>query len=122
MVILADTSIWIDYFRKSDPHVEALSRQGQMCGHPFVSGELAAGSQQLHHRMLLVIRELPQLSPVKEDQFYAFIEANAVNGKGVGFVDIHLLAAVSRSEDVFLWTKDRRLFEQADRLGLAYRP
>lgn len=122
MVILADTSIWIDYSRRTDGSVVALARQGLICSHPFVSGELAAGSLHLQHRMLLMIRNLPQLPVVSEDHFYAFIEVNAVNGKGLGFVDIHLLAAISQAKGAVLWTKDRRMLEQAEHLGVAYRP
>ena len=93
-----------------------------MCSHSFVSGEMAVGSLHLHHRMLLMIRNLPQIATVSEEEFYAFIEANAVNGKGLGFVDMHLLAAASRTTDTVIWTRDRRLLDQADRLNLAYRP
>jgi predicted nucleic acid-binding protein len=121
-VILADSSVWIDHFRKPIGRVQELARDGRMCAHPFVTGELAAGSLHLKHRIILMLRHLPQLRPVMEDAYYAFLEKYEVNGKGLGFVDIHLLAATSQAEEVQLWTHDRRMFDQALRLGLAYQP
>jgi predicted nucleic acid-binding protein len=121
-VILADTSVWIDFFRKPDKHVQDLARQRRICGHPFVTGELAAGSLHVRHRMVLMLRNLPQLQPVEDSAFYAFLEKHEVNGKGMGFVDIHLLAAASEAGNVQVWTRDRRMLEQATHLGLAYRP
>ena len=121
-MILADTSVWIEFFRKPDAHLQELSRQGRIVGHPFVTGELAAGSLHVRHRMILMLRNLPQLQPVDDSEFYTFLDQHEVNGKGMGFLDIHLLAAASAVGNVRVWTKDRRMLEQATRLGLAYQP
>lgn len=121
-MILADTSVWIDFFRKPNAHVKELSVQRRMVCHPFVAGELAAGSLHVRHRMILMLRNLPQLQPVNDSEFYAFLEQHEVNGRGMGFIDIHLLAAASSAGNVRVWTKDRRMLEQAVRLGLAYHP
>ena len=40
-------------------------------------------------------------------------------GRGIGFVDVHLLASSALSEAT-LWTKDKRLLEVASALGLAF--
>jgi hypothetical protein len=47
-----------------------------------------------------------------------FIDAHRLMGRGLGWVDIHLLAAVSASGER-LWTRDRRLAEAAHRIGVA---
>ncbi len=121
-MILADTSVWIDFFRTPDVHLQELAQRRRMVCHPFVTGELAAGSLHVRHRMILMLRNLPQLKPVEEGGFYDFLEQNEVNGKGLGFVDIHLLAAAAQDGNVRVWTKDRRMQDQAIRLGLAYQP
>jgi predicted nucleic acid-binding protein len=121
VVILADTSTWIDHFRRSDLRLHDLARNGDICSHPFVTGELAAGSLHVRHRVLLMLRNLPQLEPVNESEYFDFLERHEVNGKGLGFVDIHLLAAAEQAGDVQVWTKDGRMLEQAERLGLNYK-
>lgn len=122
MVILADTSVWIDHFRKPDAHLQWLSVGGQLCNHPFVTGELVAGSLQVRHTMISNLRALPQLAVIAEDQFHTFIEDRRLCGIGLSFVDLHLLAAVSAVPDTALWTRDKRLMAQAERLGIACKP
>lgn len=93
-----------------------------MCNHPFVTGELAAGSLHVRHRMIFVLRALPQMKPIGEDDFYAFLEQNRLNGTGLGFVDLHLLAAVNASPGNAIWSRDVRLRGKAQSLGLAFKP
>ena len=93
-----------------------------MCNHPFVTGELAAGSLHVRHRMIENLRALPNLEPVIENSFYTFLEQNRLNGIGLGFVDLHLLAAVSAHPGHSLWSSDVRLRESAMSLGLGFQP
>lgn len=119
-MILADTSVWIDHFRSPNQHMQQLTASGQICGHQFVTGELAVGSLHVHHRIIVMMRGLPQLQLVEESRLYEFLGRRNLNGLGIGLVDVHLLAAVSLSPDHLLWTRDKRLAAQAERLGLAF--
>lgn len=73
----------------------------------------------VRHKVILLLRGLPQLEVVAETDFYTFIERNLLSGLGLGFVDLHLLAALKHFGKARFWTYDRRLDEQARRLGLA---
>ena len=121
-MILADTSVWIDHFRKPNARLQQLVEGGRMCNHPFVTGELAAGSLHVRHHMIQNLRALPHLEPVLEDTFYAFLEQSCLNGIGLGFVDLHLLAAVSARPGHSLWSRDVRLRDSAMSLGLGFQP
>jgi predicted nucleic acid-binding protein len=120
-VIVVDTSIWIDHLRSADPRVSELVIEGVLLQHPFVTGEIAVGSLPNGARTIRALRGLPLIEPVSDDDFHVFMEDTILHGTGLGFVDIHLLAATAKAE-ASLWTRDRRIWEQANRLGLTYDP
>lgn len=49
-----------------------------------------------------------------------YIDRHALMGKGIGFVDVHLLASCLLTSETQLWTRDKRLASVAQTLGLAY--
>lgn len=120
-MILADTSVWIDHFRNPDRQMLQLVASGQICGHRFVTGELAVGSLHLRHKMIVMLRGLPQLPLASESRLYEFLEHQNLHGIGVGLVDAHLLLACN-DQGHFLWTRDKKLAAQAERLSLNYQP
>jgi predicted nucleic acid-binding protein len=119
-MILIDTSVWADHFRRSDDMVTALLGAGRVLLHPFVVGELAMGNLSDWSVTVASLRALPTLEIANDDLFFAFVAENRLMGKGVGFVDAHLLASVSSRPGTKLWCRDKRLNECADRLGLAH--
>jgi predicted nucleic acid-binding protein len=48
------------------------------------------------------------------------IDGTKLFGRGIGYVDAHLLAAARLSENATLWTRDRLLREAAQDLGIAH--
>ncbi|WP_345894257.1 hypothetical protein [Lichenifustis flavocetrariae] len=50
-----------------------------------------------------------------------FIDRFALAGRGIGYVDAHLLASTRLNVGSRLWTRDKRLAAVADQLKLAYR-
>lgn len=120
-MILVDTMIWADHIDHTDRTMLALLEEGQVACHPFVIGELALGN--LRDRSLL--RSLDRL-PMAELAFHAevlsFIGEHRLHGVGIGYVDAHLLASAQLSDNMQVWTRDRRLNATAERLGLAARP
>ena len=116
-MIVVDTSIWIDHLRSIVPRVNELVVERLLLQHPFVTGEIAVGSLPDRVRTLRALRGLPQIDPVSDDDFHSFMEDTGLHSTGLGFVDIHLLAATAKA-GATVWTRDRRMLEQADRLGL----
>jgi predicted nucleic acid-binding protein len=116
-VILVDTSVWVDHFRAADRRLVALLEDGQVFCHPFVIGELACGNLRRRAEILSLLADLPRLPALATEDVMSFVEGHRLMGKGLGWVDVHVLAAAVASRET-LWTKDRRLADVANRLGV----
>ena len=90
-----------------------------MC-HPFIIGELACGKLKNRHEIISLLYSLPMALTVEFDAFLLFIDQHNLSGRGVGFVDVHLLASAQLSV-VSLWTADKKLKSSADQLELTFR-
>ncbi len=119
-MIIADTSVWIDHFRRGDGKLERALMAGSILAHPFVIGEIALGHLRQRKRILDDLCELPMATVAADDEVLALIDETKLFGRGIGYIDAHLLAATRLSEDAALWTYDRRLHEAARHLDLAY--
>jgi predicted nucleic acid-binding protein len=118
-MILVDTSVWVDHLRVADARLVELLHDGQVLCHAFVVGELACGNLRRRAEILSLLVDLPQLPTVPSDDVIRFIDAHHLMDRGLGLVDIHLLASAFVSRES-LWTKDRRLADAANRLGVAW--
>lgn len=118
-MILADTSIWIDHLRKGDALLMRRLESAQVLAHPFVTGEIALGSLRQREVVISALGDLPQANVATEEEVLRFVERERLFGLGLGFVDVHLLAAIRLTSGSALWTRDKRLAEAAARLGLA---
>ncbi|HHQ41149.1 MAG TPA: type II toxin-antitoxin system VapC family toxin, partial [Chromatiales bacterium] len=116
-MILVDTSVWIDHLRTGEPHLVALLERSQVLMHPFVLGELACGNLRRRADVLRHLGALPRSPVATDDEVLRFIEVHRLMGKGIGWIDVHLLAAVALSPGTRLWTRDRRLDTVARTLG-----
>ncbi len=121
-MILADTSIWINHLRESNPLVEDLLRREQVLTHPFVIGELALVGLQQRDLFLQRLHELPSAWVASSDEVLALILDNNLQGSGVGYVDANLLASARMTPNARIWTRDQKLAAVAERLAVAARP
>ncbi len=121
-MILVDTSVWVDHLRRSDARLVRALTDAQVLTHPFVIGELACGNLKRRATVLSLLRDLPRSSLASDDEVLFFIEQQSLMGRGIGYVDAHLLAAVTLSGGTKLWTRDKRLSALAGELGLAHVP
>ncbi len=120
-MILVDTSVWVDHFRNNNEHLQAILKNDMVTCHELVIGELACGNFKNRKKVIGLLQNLPQLPHVKFDDFLRFVEEKELYGKGIGYVDIHLLASAELSR-VELWTFDKRLKGQAERLNIEHKP
>jgi len=118
-LILVDSSIWIDHLRASDATLADLLNHGLILSHPFVIGELALGSLRQRTTIISALQDLPKASVAEDGEVLAFIERQSLYGRGIGYIDAHLLASARLTADARLWTRDKRLNEVAADLGLA---
>ena len=118
-MILVDTSVWVDHLRASDSALAVVLDAGEVLAHPFVIGEIALGNLLGRDRVLEAMQNLPQAVAASDQEVFHFIGRHALFGLGIGYVDAHLLAATRLTAGARLWTRDKRLSDVADRLGLA---
>jgi predicted nucleic acid-binding protein len=121
-LILVDTSIWIGHLRADDAALKRLLDAGRVLTHPFVIGELALGRMGQREMILAALLDLPRAELATDAEALGFINREALIGRGIGYVDAHLLASVRLTAGAQLWTKDARLRDVADALGLAMTP
>ena len=112
-MILVDTSVWIDHLRLKDDHLVSALLAGYVLIHPWVIGELACGTLKDRGHVLELLRSLPASPVALENEVLFFIEQNNLMGKGIGYVDIHLLASTQLA-GARLWTRDKRLIVVAN--------
>ena len=118
-MILVDTSVWIDHLRADSAELAVLLGAVLVLVHPFVIGELALGNLRQRKSVLTTLADLPHVDIATDTETLNFIDRHTLFGRGVGYVDAHLLAAVRLTAGVALWTNDRRLRAVAGELGLA---
>lgn len=119
-MILLDTSVWIDHLRQGDAQVASALQSGLVLTHPFVIGELACGQLKSRAEILDLLAALPQARVAQEQEVLFFIERHGLMGRGIGYIDAHLLTATALTEGARLWTRDKRLDSLAGELELAY--
>ena len=121
-LILADTSIWVDHIRASNPNLIDLIRKERLVVHPLVIGEVVLGNLPRWETTLAWLRGLPSVQPVSDEELYRTIAQQALQGSGLGVVDAHLLGAVLLRPELRLWSRDRRLSDHAKRMDRSWLP
>lgn len=119
-MILIDTSVWIDHLRSADQRVIDQLERTNVLMHPFVLGEIACGNLSNNRRAILQLLSHLPFAPVATDkEVLRFIDRHVLMGKGIGYVDAHLLASVTLTGSARIWTRDKRLAAIAKGLDLA---
>ena len=88
----------------------------------MVIGELACGNLSNRSATLEILSELPAIQAIEYGDILDFIEHNRLMGKGVDYVDVHLLASVAMADSASLWSYDRSLMTAATDLDIAWLP
>ncbi len=119
-MVLVDTSIWIDHLRNPGSDLPRLLDADQVLTHSFVIGELACGLLANRRQFLYALSRLPRVPAATDLEVMELIERRGLMGRGVGYLDLHLLASVRLAPDVQLWTRDRQLASLADELSVVH--
>ncbi|MEO6212357.1 MAG: PIN domain-containing protein [Vicinamibacterales bacterium] len=122
MIILVDTSVWIRFLSNRPPYaadMDTLLSRDEVSGHDFVYGELLIGDKGGRKQLLADYEHMHQAPMVAHEEVVVFVRERRLHGRGVGWVDAHLLASalVGRLK---LWTADPRLATVARELGIGY--
>ena len=117
-MILVDTSVWVEHLRRGLPPLATLLQGGEVLIHPLVIGELACGNLRNRSQVLELLQGLPAATVASDAEVLLLIELDRLMGRGIGYIDAHMLAS-ARLSHCRLWTQDRRLAAVAQEQGLA---
>ncbi len=120
-MILADTSVWIDHFRRTNQALASLLDEDEVCVHAFVIGELACGNLKNRAEILSRLHDLPLVAKAQDGEILALIDRRRLMGRGLGLVDVHVLASCLL-DGHRLWTLDKPLKVAAAELGIEGTP
>ena len=118
-MILVDTSVWVDHLRHGNRRLQSLLENTEVLAHPFVIGELACGTLRNRQEVLTLLQALPEAQAAEHEEVMRVVERERLYGRGIGWIDAHLLAS-ARLSDAPLWTLDRRLSGIASALAIAF--
>jgi predicted nucleic acid-binding protein len=121
-MVLVDTSVWIRFLVGRAPFVAALDAlldRNEVLAHELVFGELLIGDRGRRPALLASYEKLLRAPTVSHAEVVELVRSRKLHGRGVGWIDVHLLAAalVARTE---LWTADPHLADLASELRVAY--
>lgn len=121
-MVLVDTSVWIRALSGRAPYAAGLDQllmEDEVVGHQLIYGELLIGDQGERRHVLAAYELIHQANPIPHDDVVAFVRAKRLQGRGIGWIDIHLLASAIAGR-FHLWTADPRLAALAQEFGVAY--
>jgi predicted nucleic acid-binding protein len=116
-MVLVDTSVWVAHLRDGAVGLDSLLSDGHVVCHSFIIGELACGNLKNRTELLSLLQDLPMAFHAEPEEVMQFIENHRLMGKGLGFIDMHLLASAFLTKAP-LWTLDKRLYEASLMLRL----
>jgi predicted nucleic acid-binding protein len=118
-MLLVDTSVWVDHLNHGDRLLIEALQDRRVLGHPFVIGEIAVGHLRERTMLLDHLRNLPAAAVASDEEVHTLIDRRQLFGRGIGYVDAHLLAATMLTAGAQLWTRDKRLLSAASELNMA---
>lgn len=118
-MILVDTSVWVDHLHRGAPAMASLLEEERVVMHPFVMGELACGDIRNRREVLHLLSTLPAAPVATDAEVLGMIERRKLMGRGLGYIDMHLLASAALSGSR-IWSRDRQLAAAAGELKVGF--
>lgn len=121
-MVLVDTSVWLRFLAGRQPfvrQVDALLEREDVLGHEMVYGELLVGDRRSRSHLLADMELIATAPTVPHPEVVSLVRARRLQGRGIGWVDAHLLAS-TLVVGARLWTADARLAEIASEVGVAF--
>ena len=123
MIVLVDTSVWIRFLAKRPPYAAEMDRllgRDEVAGHEFIYGELLIGDKGGRRKLLSGYEKMHQAIRLPHLDVVSFVQARKLNGRGVGWRDVHLLASAIVGR-MLLWTADGSLSNLAEELEIGFK-
>ncbi|MBN1961551.1 MAG: VapC toxin family PIN domain ribonuclease [Deltaproteobacteria bacterium] len=107
-MIIVDTSIWVEHFRRRHKTLVTLLEEDQVLIHPFIIGELSLGGLIHRDELINLLQQLPTAIMSNHQEVLHAITTHNLDGKGIGWIDAHLFTSALLSH-AQLWTIDKQL-------------
>jgi predicted nucleic acid-binding protein len=120
-MVLVDTSVWISHLRDGSYGLMELLNNGDVLCHPFIIGELACGNIKNRNEIISLLRSLPMAKTLVHDEVLKFTEDRKLARRGLGFIDVHLLASAILSDSP-MWSLDKKMSNIALELNIDFIP
>jgi predicted nucleic acid-binding protein len=123
-MVLVDTSVWIRFLANREPYASGLDRllqRDEVVGHELIFGELLIGDRGGRPKLLAAYEQMSQASVIPHLDVVRFVRDRGLQGRGVGWIDVHLCAS-ALVDGLKLWTADPRFAEVAEELAVGYEP
>lgn len=117
-MILVDTSVWVDHLRNSEPELVQVLNDGLVLSHPFIVEELACGSLAKREEFIELLDSIPKATVADHSEVLDLITDKRLYSTGLGSVDVHIIAS-ALLDDALIWSKDKVLSREAERLGIS---
>jgi hypothetical protein len=122
MNVLVDSSVWVGHFKHRNEHLVALLEVDAVVCHPYIVAEVACGTPPGRKGVISMLAELESVSMAAQNELLALLDARKFYGRGCGFFDLSLLAAVLINEMTVIWTLDTRFEQIAIEMNKAFSP
>jgi len=122
-MVLVDTSVWIRFLMGREPFatgMDDLLDRDEVVGHEMVFGELLIGDPAGRLKLLESYGLMHQAPTIPHHEVVAFARQRRLHGRGVGWIDVHLLASAIVGGHR-LWTADPRFAAAAQDLRIRFR-
>ena len=120
-MVLVDSSVWVSFLQSGgEEKLVQLLDLNEVRMHEMVFGEVAMGSIEQRKNALVLLPLLPLMAVASHSEVMKLVDQHQLYGRGVGYVDVHLLTSVVLLPGTLIWTRDKRLLAAAKQLGVAF--
>jgi predicted nucleic acid-binding protein len=120
-MVLVDSSVWVSFLQSgSEPKLVQLLDLNEVSMHDMVFGEVAMGSNEQRKNALVLLPLLQLIEVASHVDVMKLVDKHQLYGRGIGYVDSHLLTSAVLRPGTQLWTRDKRLLAAAKQLGIAF--
>lgn len=127
-LVLVDTSVWIEYFRKKDKvfqYVSKLMDRGSVCIAKLIVAELIQGAKT--EKEVAVIKTLLEVFPVLQEQDDTWEKAGELafhlrrKGRSIGLADCYLVTLTEQNGALlFSFDKHFEVIRKEKKIDLLY--
>ncbi len=112
-MILADTSIWVEFLKRKEPvfgQLKGLLEKGEIITTEWIFGELLQGAKN-NRESELILAYCANLPSAGFDGIWIeagqYSSKHRLHSKGIGLIDVSLMIA-ARKKEAKIWTWDKK--------------